>query len=104
MDQAITASVIEGYLLDQQNRAEPVRAAEKVGNSSGETIMTPTLIHCSINTPIGPMVAYAQGDALCALEFDTEPRRALLEARLRPWRAYAAMYLWKSATLPEKRS
>ena len=44
--------------------------------------MNRTLLRCSIDTPIGPMIALASGDALCALEFDSPQRQAMLKARL----------------------
>jgi O-6-methylguanine DNA methyltransferase len=44
-----------------------------------------TLSRARLDTPIGPMLALASDDGLCALEFDGPERHARLEARLRRW-------------------
>lgn len=40
------------------------------------------LVRATFTTPVGPMVALASGEALCALEFDRGTRLARLDARL----------------------
>jgi O-6-methylguanine DNA methyltransferase len=44
-----------------------------------------TLWRASIETPVGPMVALATAEALCALEFGAAGRGARLTARLARW-------------------
>lgn len=44
-----------------------------------------TLFRHSFDTPVGPMMALASGEALCALEFSTPGRMTRLDARLRRW-------------------
>jgi len=39
----------------------------------------------TINTPLGPMLALASEQGLCALEFDAASRHHRLDARLRRW-------------------
>ena len=41
-----------------------------------------TLTRATIDTPVGPMLALASSEALCALEFDNGRRHARLDARL----------------------
>jgi O-6-methylguanine DNA methyltransferase len=43
------------------------------------------LIRATIETPVGPMLALARDEALCALEFSSTGRLSRLEARLRRW-------------------
>ena len=43
------------------------------------------LMRSTIHTPLGPMLALASDDALCALEFSSGPRMSRLEARLGRW-------------------
>jgi len=40
------------------------------------------LVRATLPTPVGPMVALASDDALCALEFGSDARMSRLEARL----------------------
>jgi O-6-methylguanine DNA methyltransferase len=40
------------------------------------------LVRASFDTPVGPMLALASDEALCALEFDTGTRLSRLDARL----------------------
>jgi methylated-DNA-[protein]-cysteine S-methyltransferase len=44
-----------------------------------------TLSRALIETPVGPMLALASDQGLCALEFDNGKRHARLEARLQRW-------------------
>ena len=43
------------------------------------------LMRSTIQTPLGPMLALASEDALCALEFSSDGRMSRLEARLDRW-------------------
>jgi O6-methylguanine-DNA--protein-cysteine methyltransferase len=43
------------------------------------------LCRASLDTPVGPMLALASEEALCALEFSLPARRSRLEARLDRW-------------------
>ena len=43
------------------------------------------LCRASIDTPVGPMLALATDDALCALEFSSTGRLSRLDARLARW-------------------
>jgi O-6-methylguanine DNA methyltransferase len=43
------------------------------------------LIRAFVDTPVGPMMALASADALCALEFTSTGRLPRLEARLARW-------------------
>lgn len=43
------------------------------------------LSRSAIDTPVGPMLALASDDALCALEFDLGTRRARLDGRIARW-------------------
>jgi methylated-DNA-[protein]-cysteine S-methyltransferase len=47
--------------------------------------MPMTLFRSVFDTPIGPMMALASDEALCALEFSNPSRLGRLEARLRRW-------------------
>jgi O-6-methylguanine DNA methyltransferase len=44
-----------------------------------------TLHRHTFETPVGPMLALASGEALCALEFSKPGRMTRLEARVRRW-------------------
>jgi O-6-methylguanine DNA methyltransferase len=43
------------------------------------------LFRCSIDTPLGAMLALASDEALCALEFSSKNRMTRLNARLERW-------------------
>jgi len=47
--------------------------------------VTTILSRSRLDTPVGPMLALASDQGLCALEFDTGKRHARLEARLQRW-------------------
>lgn len=47
--------------------------------------MSETLHLCSIDTPVGPLAAYASATGLCALEFPLSDRARRLEARFARW-------------------
>jgi O-6-methylguanine DNA methyltransferase len=44
-----------------------------------------TLVRHTFDTPVGPMVALASNEALCALEFSNPGRMTRLDLRLRRW-------------------
>ena len=43
------------------------------------------LVRSTVETPLGPMLALASGDALCALEFSSGDRMTRLTSRLNRW-------------------
>src|SRR5438477_10639568 len=51
--------------------------------TAGDAMMH--LCRSTVDTPIGPMLALASKDALCALEFSSPDRLPRLEARLDRW-------------------
>ena len=49
------------------------------------TKFTERLTRTTLETPVGPMLALASDEALCALEFSSTGRMSRLEARLAKW-------------------
>src|SRR3954469_15231618 len=63
-----------------------------------------TLTRATLETPVGPMLALATDDALCALEFSSTGRLSRLEARLARWFRRPAIVEGSNAVIERTRA